>query len=118
MTDSSSQGWPARNTNSIRLRTSDGRRGEVKVSKVETTFTPEQIEAALAERATDKQAREATAAKQKTREMAKLRNKKANEKHAAARHAPSGWKPANQRKDYIDPLAKDNDPRRRKGLGK
>lgn len=113
MSDGTNSGWHARNKNSIKLRTSDGKRSAVQVRTVETTLTPEQIEAGLARRAAAKQALEETAAKQKTRDEAKLRAKKADEKHAAGRHSPGGWRPANQRKDF-DPFAKQNDPRRRK----
>lgn len=29
-------------------------------------------------------------------------------------HTPKGWVPANQRDDYVDPFARENDPRRKK----
>jgi len=76
-------------------------------------LSAEEIEAGLARRAEAKKMLEENAARERAREEAKLRAKKADEKHAAGRHAPSGWVPANRRKDYVDPLAKDRDPRRR-----
>lgn len=113
MSNNSSRGWPARNSNSIRLRTSDGTRADVEVRTSAPVLSDEQIEAGLARHANAKKQLEEAASRQQARDQARLRAKKADEKHAAGDHTPSGWVPANQRDDYIDPLAKDRDPRRR-----
>lgn len=112
MTKSSTPGQRARNTNSIKLRTSDGKRGAVQVRKFESALTSEQSEAGPALRAERKRLQEEAAAL--TMSQTKLRPKKADEKHATDSHTPSEWVPAHMRTDYIDPFAKDRDPRRQK----
>lgn len=113
MTKSTSRGWPARNRNAIRLRVSDGTRADIEVRTSVPALSDEQIAAGLTRRADAKKGLEDAALRQQIRVQARLRAKKADEKHAAGAHTPSGWVPANQRNDYIDPLAKDRDPRRR-----
>lgn len=103
----------ARNTYSIKLRTSDGARAEVEVGMSAPALSNEQIAAGLARRADAKEKLEVAASRQRARDRARLRAKKADDKPAAGGHTPSGWVPANQRNDSIDPLAKDQDPRRR-----
>lgn len=113
MTQSASRGWPSRNKNAIRLRISDGTHAEVEVRTGRPSLSSEQTAAGLARRAEAKMKLEDAASRQEAREQARLRAKKADDKHAAADHIPTGWVAANQRNDYIDPLAKERDPRRR-----
>lgn len=136
------QNWRAKNTASVRLRSSDGRKHAVALRQVPVSLTDEQIAAAERTRAiararaeaqleAEKARRQATARKQqavrKRAEQELLeqrRNAKGNpsrklssqsrntQKDKAPGNTPEGWVPANRRSDYKDPMARANDPRR------
>ena len=106
--------WNAKNTNSIRLRTGDGAKHPVEVTTAEPTLTPEEIERAAGERAREAERIRARREAGERARRAAAAQAREDSKHASADHAPAGWVPANRRTDYVDPFAKNSDPRRRK----
>src|SRR5690606_39452421 len=101
MTNSGNRRWQARNTNAIRLRTSDGTRAEVEVRTSAPALSNEQIAEGLARRANAKKKLEDAASRQQAKEQARLRAKKADAEHAAGGHTPIGWVPANPRTKQV-----------------
>jgi hypothetical protein len=106
------QNWKAKNAASIRLRVGDGQKHAVETRQVESQLTDEQRREAERKREEHRAGIAKQRQAQEARRRGDAREKRADDLTAERDHTPDGWKPANRRA-YSDPLAQQNDPRRK-----